>query len=153
MARRSKSFSAAALLLVTAFAPLQAQRGAADPERAAARQVVQELGANLQDGNWARADSLFAPRGLHVLVDTLALHSWAEYRDKHLKPMLAQFPGAKVAHTAVEAVVRGSVAWVAFRQEVSGSGSSAPSPRVTRGTAVLEKLNERWTIVHYHVSR
>jgi hypothetical protein len=35
------------------------------------------------------------------------------------------------------------------KQEIGGS---APPARVARGSAVLEKLDGRWTIVHYHVS-
>lgn len=147
---RFTRFTSACALLLCAAVPAWAQRGAPDPERAATRQIIQALGANIQDGNWAAVDNAFATRGLHVLVDTLALHSWADYRDKHLKPDLARYSGAKVAHTSVESVVRGSVAWVAFRQEISGG---AAPPRVARGTAVLEKANDRWTIVHYHISR
>jgi hypothetical protein len=144
--------TAAALMLVIG-APLHAQRGTPDPERAAARQVLLQLAANLQEGKWAQADSAFATRGVHVLADTSAYHSWADYRDKQLKADLARFTGLKVAHTGVEAQVRGNVAWVAFRQEVSGTTTPASSPRISRGSAVLEKLDGRWAIVHYHTSR
>src|SRR5215216_3773139 len=144
---------AAALVLGAITAPLQAQRGTPDPERAAARQVLLELASHLQDGKWTQADSLFAARGVHVLADTAAYHSWAEYRDKQLKPDLARYSGLKVAHTGVEAQVRGNVAWVAFRQEVGGTTTPASQARVGRGSAVMEKLDGRWTIVHYHVSR
>ena len=140
-----------ALLIATATAPaLAQQRGTPDPERAASRQVLLELGTYLQDGKWGQADSLFATRGVHVLADTSAFHSWADYREKSLKPDLAKYSGLKVAHTGVESQVRGNVAWVAFKQEVGGSSGT---PRIGRGSAVLEKLDGRWTIVHYHISR
>jgi hypothetical protein len=142
-----------AFVLGAAASSLQAQRGAPDPERAAARQVLLQMAADVQEGKWAQADSLFAMRGVHVLADTAAYHSWAEYRDKVLKPDLARYTGLKLAHTGVEAQVRGNVAWVAFRQEVSGTMTPASPPRVARGSAVLEKLDGKWTIVHYHVSR
>jgi hypothetical protein len=148
-ATRIVSVAAFALALGTSSLHAQ-QRPAPDPERAAARQVLLQLAANLQDGQWSQADSLFATRGVHVLADTSAFHSWADYREKTLKPELGRYSGLKVAHTGVEAQVRGNVAWVAFKQEISGS---APPTRVTRGSAVLEKLDGRWTIVHYHVSR
>jgi hypothetical protein len=137
-------------LLVACATPAIAQRGTPDPERAAARQVLLELASDLQDGKWAQADSLFAPRGVHVLADTNAFHSWAEYRDKQVKPELAKLSGVKVVHSGVESQVRGNVAWVAFKQEVGGSSGQA---RVGRGSAVLEKVDGRWTIVHYHISR
>jgi hypothetical protein len=148
MTQRAGSITA--LLLVAGTSSLHAQRGPPDPERAAARQVLLELASNIQDGKWAQADSAFATRGLHVLADTMAFHSWADYREKSLKPDLAKFSGLKVVHTGVEAQVRGNVAWVAFKQEIGGSSGT---PRIGRGSAVLEKLDGRWTIVHYHISR
>lgn len=149
-----KSFAKTLVVLAlsaAAAAPAVAQRGTPDPERAAARQVIVELATYLQDGKWTEADGLFATRGVHVLADTSAYHTWAEYRDKSVKPDLAKFTGLKVAHTGVEAVVRnGTVAWVAFRQEVGGGGGAA---KIGRGSAVMEKLEGKWTIVHYHISR
>jgi hypothetical protein len=139
-----------ALLLALSAPVLHAQRGTPDPERAATRQVLLELATYLQEGKWPQADSLFATRGVHVLADTSAFHSWAEYREKNVKPELARLSGAKVAHTGVESQVRGNVAWVAFRQAVSGSSGAST---VGRGSAVLEKMDGRWTIVHYHISR
>jgi hypothetical protein len=145
--------SAVTLALATRTTTTQAQRGTPDPERAAARQVILEMASHIQAGNWAEADSLFAMRGVHILADTAAFHSWAEYRDKQFKPDLARYNDLKVTHTGVEATVRGNVAWVAFRQEIAGASTTAPAPRVGRGSAVLEKLDGRWTIVHLHISR
>src|SRR5215210_2216010 len=76
---------AAALMLAVATSTAAGQRATPDPERAAARQVILEMAAHVQGGKWAEADSLFAARGVHVLVDTAAYHSWAEYRDRQLK--------------------------------------------------------------------
>lgn len=150
----SRSLLAATMLVLNAAAsPLHAQRGTPDPERAAARQVLLAMAVHIQDGKWPEADSLFAARGVHILADTAAYHSWAEYRDTQLKPDLARYTNVKVAHTRVEAQVRGGVAWVAFRQEVSGTTTPASGARVARGSAVLEKLDGRWIVVHLHISR
>jgi hypothetical protein len=145
--------SAVILALTAGTTSTQAQRGTPDPERAAARQVILEMADHIQGGNWAQADSLFAMRGVHILADTFAFHSWAEYRDKQFKPDLARYNDLKLTHTGVEATVRGDVAWVAFRQEVAGAMASAPASKVGRGSAVLEKRDGRWTIVHLHISR
>jgi len=149
----SPTLLAAFAFIVGAASPARAQqRGTPDPERAAARQVILEMAALLQGGKWASADSLFATRGVHILADTVAVHSWADYREKLLKPDLARYGNLRVAHTGVEAQVRGAVAWVAFRQEMSGTPTSGPEQRVGRGSAVLEKMDGRWTIVHLHIS-
>jgi len=152
MTSRPTLLSLFALVLGAAPSVQAQQRGTPDPERAAARQVLLEMAAHLQGGKWASADSLFATRGVHVLADTAALHTWAEYRDTRLKPELSRYTSLRVAHTGVEAQVRGAVAWVAFRQEIAGTTTAGAEQRVGRGSAVLEKLDGRWTIVHYHVS-
>jgi hypothetical protein len=86
---------------------------------------------------------------MHILTDDATTHGWAEYRDQHLAPEL-DIAGLRYAHTAVEPVVRGNVAWVAFRREISGTAMAASEGR---GTAVLEKVDDRWVIVHLHMSR
>jgi hypothetical protein len=144
---------AVALIAGTSASPVHAQRGTPDPERAAARQVLLAMATHIQEGKWEQADSLFATRGVHILADTSAYHSWAEYRDKQLKPDLARYGDLTLAHTGVEAQVRGTIAWVAFKQVVGGNTTPASAPRVGRGSAVLEKINDRWTIVHLHISR
>jgi ketosteroid isomerase-like protein len=153
MIRASRLVPVLVFVLAAAASSAAAQGGTPDPERAAARQVILQLAADVQAGKWPSADSLFATRGVHILADTLGLHAWAQYRDSQLKPDLARYSNLRVAHTGVEATVRGNVAWVAFRQEISGTPTSGPAQRIGRGTAVLEKLEGRWTIVHLHISR
>ena len=143
------------LLAIAAVpASLSAQRAPAapDPERTAVQAVITDFAAKIQANDLAAIDSLFPARGGHLLADSVTTHGWVEFRDKILKPELARYPALKYEHTAVEAVVRGNVAWVAFRRLLSNTGSATP-PVQGRGTAVLEKLNNRWTIVHLHVSQ
>jgi ketosteroid isomerase-like protein len=90
---------------------------------------------------------------VHILTDTATTHGWPEYRDKFLKPEPARYKNLQFTHSAVEAQVRGPVAWVAFREELSGETASGSSKVSGRGTAVLEKIDGRWRIVHLHVSR
>ncbi|MEX0907386.1 MAG: hypothetical protein WD054_03570, partial [Gemmatimonadota bacterium] len=71
------------------------------------------MAENIQAGNMEAVDSLFGQGG-HILTDTTTMHGWAEYRDGQLKAELARYSDLKFEHTAVEPVVRGNVAWVAF---------------------------------------
>ena len=143
-----------ALLLIgsSLATPASAQRGTPSPEAAAVSAVIADLAAKIQANNLAGIDSLFPARGGHLLADSVTTHGWVEYRDRILKPELARYPALKYEHTAIEPVVRGDVAWVAFRRLLSYTNSSAPVVQ-GRGTAILEKLNGRWTIVHLHVSQ
>lgn len=141
------------VLLVGLVVPaaLPAQQAAPDPERAAVAAVITGFAEKVQANDLAALDSIFPARGVHILVDTATTHGWAEYRDRFLKPEMARYPGLRYAHTAVEAVVRGNVAWVAFRRQLS-SGAQGATPVPGRGTAVLEKRDNRWIIVHLHMS-
>ena len=141
------------VLLLTTTAKLYAQRQPTDPERAAVQAVIVKMGEQIQTGDFAALDSIFPARGIHILTDTLTLHGWPEYRDRHLKPELARFTNLQFRHTNVEAQVRGTVAWVAFRQMFDGAVEGGTSRINGRATAVLEKRGDRWIIVHLHVSR
>ena len=142
----------ARVLLLAALAhaaPARAQvRSQPDPERAAVQQVVVRLGELLQAGDLAAIEPLVRPR-LHILTDNATTHGWAEYRDQHLAPELDRLK-AGYAHTAVEATVRGDFAYVAFRRVFGKAGT--PELKEGRGTAVLEKIDGRWTIVHLHMA-
>ena len=120
-----------------------------DPERAAVQQVIVRFGELIQAGDLAAIEPLFRARG-HILTDQATTHSWAEYRDTFLKPDLARLK-AGYAHTAVEATVHGDIAWVAFRRVFGKAG--APGATEGRGTAVLQKVDNRWVIVHLHMSQ
>lgn len=124
-----------------------------DPERTAVQQIIADYAAHVQAGDLAALDSVFRARGVHILTDTATTHGWPEYRDKFLKPELARYSKLQFTHSAIEPVVRGTVAWVAFREELSGETSAGPTKVSGRGTAVLEKIDGRWRIVHLHVSR
>lgn len=129
-----------------------AQQAAPDPERTAVAAVIMRFAEKVQANDLAALDSVFPARGVHILADTATTHSWAEYRDRFLKPEMARYSGFGYAHSAVEAVVRGNISWVAFRRQWS-RGASGATPVPGRGTAVLEKRDNRWIIVHLHMSQ
>jgi len=139
---------AGALLLLGMPVAASAQvQSTPDPERAAVQQVIVRFGELIQAGDLEGIEPLFRARS-HILTDTATTHGWLEYRDKFLKPDLARLKG-NYAHTAVEAVVHGDVAWVAFRRVFAGAGGAALQGR---GTAVLQKIDNRWVIVHLQMA-
>jgi ketosteroid isomerase-like protein len=124
----------------------------ADLDREAVQAVITEFGRLVDAGDLGKLDAFFPPRG-HILTDNATTHSWVEYRDKYFEPELARFPSLRYAHTAVEATVRGTIAWVAFRREMSSAAPGGPAAVAGRGTAVLEKREGKWLIVHLHMSQ
>lgn len=145
--RRPILYSLLALaLLVPAAAKAQQ-----NVERAAIHGVVSALADGIHTNQLGTIDQLFAPTGVHVLSGGSAFHGWTEYRDDLLRPRMASFAELRYAHTGIEASIRGNVAWVAFRWQMS-TGGDGPAPMLGRGTAVLEKIDGSWLILHLHFS-
>lgn len=119
----------------------------------AVRQVVEAIAAYEQAGDLAAVDTLFAPgRGVHIIEGAGVNHGWSEYRDNHLGPELEGFENFQYRYYAVEPQVRGNVAWASFRYELAVDTQRGHIESEGRGTAVLEKRDNQWLIVHFHTS-
>ena len=140
----------AAFLALTVLVPasMSAQREA----RMAVQQVISAFADGIHSNRLADVDALFAPSGVHIILDNETLHGWGEYRDQYLKTEMARYPNLRYAHTGVESSVRGNIAWAAFRWQMSSAGNG-PAPILGRGSAVLEKIEGQWRIAHLHLSR
>jgi hypothetical protein len=124
-----------------------------NPEAAAVRRVVEAFAEFSQAKNLAGIDTLFAAGGgVHIIEGAGVNHGWADYRDSHLKPELDEMQNFQYRYFSVEPQVRGDVAWAAFRYELAADVPSGHVETEGRGTAVLEKRDERWVIVHLHTS-
>lgn len=140
-----------AMLALGFLVPINAQ-AQNSVERPAVRRVIMAFADGIHTGSLAENDELFTPSGVHILVDNVALHGWADFRSELLEPEMARYSGLRYAHTGIETTLRGNIAWTAFRWQMSGSGGE-PAPVLGRATAVLEKINGQWLIAHLHFSR
>lgn len=147
MRRHVLSSALALALLVPAVASAQD-----NADRAAVQDVITSFADAIHTNQLGKIDRMFAARGVHIVVDNAALHGWGEYRDDYLVPEMARYPDTRYAHTGIETSMRGNIAWVAFRWQMSSAGDG-PAPVLGRGSAVLEKIDNRWVIAHLHVSR
>ena len=119
----------------------------------AIRQVIEAVAAYSQAKNLDAMDTLFAPeRGIHIIEGAGVNHGWVDYRDNHLGPELERFENFRLRYYGVEPQVRGDVAWGSFRYDLSLDMPSGHRESEGRGTAVLEKRDGRWLIVHLHTS-
>jgi ketosteroid isomerase-like protein len=139
------------MLVLAVLVPAGAQAQASE-DRAAVQAVITAFADGIHTGALANVEGLFAPSGVHILVDNAALHGWGEYRDEHLQPEMARYSDVRYAHTGIESSVRGNIAWTAFRWQMSSAGDG-PAPVLGRGSAVLEKIDGTWRIAHLHISR
>ncbi len=130
---------------------LHAQR-APNPERAAVVRVIESVAELIQAGNLSGVDTLYSPRGVHIIEGVGVSHGWAQYRDTHLKPELEPFRNLRYRYYGVEAQIRESVAWASFRYELAADSPQGRVETEGRGTAVLEKRDGKWLIVHMHTA-
>lgn len=124
-----------------------------DPDVEAVRTVVTSLARNAQAGNLDAMGALFAPgRGVHIIEGAGVNHGWADYREHHLEPELSEFQNFRYRYFAIEPTVRGDAAWASFRYDLSTDTPSGHVEAEGRGTAVLERRDGRWLVVHLHTS-
>ena len=117
------------------------------------RLTLERVAESFESGELDLLDDVFAPGpGVHIIEGAGVNHGWAEYRDEHLRPELEAFENFEYRYFAIEPVVRGDMAFAAFRYELSAALNGSPLNIEGRGTAVLELLEGRWKIVHLHTS-
>ncbi len=122
-------------------------------DREAVIAVVEAVAAFSQAKNLSAMDTLFASdRGIHIIEGAGINHGWADYRDNHLGPELESAENFQYRFYGVEPQVRGDVAWSSFRYDLAVDTERGHMEREGRGTAVLEKRDGRWLIVHLHTS-
>ena len=123
------------------------------PDRDAIIAVVEAVASFSQAKNLEAMDTLFAPDpGIHIIEGAGVNHGWVDYRDNHLGPELESFENIEYRFYAVEPTVRGTVAWTSLRYDLVIDTERGHIDREGRGTAVLEKRDGRWLIVHLHTS-
>jgi hypothetical protein len=117
------------------------------------RLTLERVAESFESGELDLLDDVFAPGpGVHIIEGAGVNHGWAEYRDEHLRPELEAFENFEYRYFAIDPVVRGDMAFAAFRYELSAALNGSPLNMEGRGTAVLELLEGRWKIVHLHTS-
>ena len=122
-------------------------------DTAAVRRVIEAVAAYSQAKNFNAMDTLYAPGGgVHIIEGVGVNHGWEDFRDNHLKPEFAEFQNIAYRYYAIEPVIRGDVAWASFRYDFAVDAPSGHVESEGRGTAMLEKREGRWVIVHQHTS-
>ncbi len=127
----------------------RAQGGDAD----AIRGVVEAIAEFTEAGDFEGLDTLYAHDDWVRIIEGAGVNEgWIDYRDHHLKPELSEFEDLSYRYFAIEPQVRGDVAWASFRYELAVDTSRGHVEVEGRGTAVLEKREGRWLVVHLHTS-
>lgn len=128
-------------------------RSTTSPAATAVRNVLIESVAAFERGDfptierlWSHGDEASVFEGGH------ANYGWADYRDHHLKPELAEMKNVSYRLDDVQPHVSGSMAWATFKYSIAADHQGQRFEGSGIGTAILEKSGKDWKIVHWHTS-
>ncbi len=98
------------------------------------------------DKIWANSDDVTVFESGH------ANYGWSDYRNTHLAPELKEFKNTKYSFSDMKIKVDGKTAWATFKYSLAAEMGTRKVESGGVGTAVLEKREGKWRIVHWHSS-
>lgn len=141
------AFSAAVMMI--GFSQALAQ---IDEVKAVNDVLVREAQA-VEKGDLATLDKIWAnSEDVTVFESGHANYGWNDYRNTHLSPELKEFKNTKYAFSDLKVKVDGKTAWATFKYALAAEMGTRKIESGGFGTAVLEKRDGRWQIVHWHSS-
>ncbi len=140
------------LLGVAVLAVAGAVAFAASPEEAAIRKVLADYQAAMEARSVEKLAAVVTD-DLLILEGTHKNDGWADYRDKHIGPEMAEWKAFKIANPVISRLeVVGALAYIV--QEATYTIVAAEDTVVMLGaeTFVLGKTGKGWKIKHVHLS-
>ncbi len=151
-----RAFSISALVLAIAavvgfnfYADVSAQTD----EVKAVTDVLTREAAAVEKGDLAALDKIWAnSEDVTVFESGHANYGWTDYRNNHLAPELKEFKNTKYAFSDLKVKTLGNLALATFKYTLSADIGARRVDSGGLGTAVLEKRDGRWQIIHWHSS-
>ena len=107
----------------------------------------------VEKGDLAALDKIWAnTEDVSVFESGYANYGWNDYRNTHLAPELKEFKNTKYAFSDLKVKVDGKTAWATFKYTLAAEMGTRKVESGGLGTAVLEKRDGKWRIVHWHSS-
>ena len=123
------------------------------PEQHEIVTLLERVSTLMESGDLEALDEIYAPgRGVHIIEGAGVNHGWIEYRDHHLAPELEAFENFSYRWHSIEARIVGDLAYAAFQYDLDATTERGEVAVEGRGTAILERMNGAWKIVHTHTS-
>lgn len=122
-------------------------------EEKSVRDVLTREAEAVEKGDLAALDKLWAnDESVTVFESGYANYGWSDYRNNHLAPELKEFKNTKYVFSDLKVKVDGKTAWATFKYSLAADLGARRVESGGLGTAVLEKRDGRWRIVHWHSS-
>lgn len=148
-----------ALLITTAVAftvrnVVTAQSSTAQTDtEAAIRQVLMDNAAGFERNDIALLNRVWAnDETVTVFESGHANYGWADYRDHHLVPEMADFKNTKYTLSDIRPRLAGNTAWATYKYKLTADFKGRKIDATGLGTAILEQRDGRWQIIHSHTS-
>ncbi len=122
--------------------------------KAAIEEILNGNAQAFEKGDFAKLEQLWSNGdNLTVFEGGYVNRGWVDYRDNHLKPELKELKDVKYSLSNIEPHIEGSTAWAIFDYTISGKTDKGVAFQGQGlGTAILEKQEGKWRIVHWHSS-
>lgn len=138
-----------AIVMAVGFSTASAQT---DEAKAVTDFLTREAIA-VEKGDLAALDKMWAnTEDVTVFESGYANYGWNDYRNTHLAPELKEFKNTKYSLSDIKVKVEGKTAWATFKYALAAEMGTRKLESSGLGTAVLEKRDGKWRIVHWHSS-
>lgn len=122
-------------------------------EAKAVTDVLTKEAQAVENGDLAALDKLWAnSEDVTVFESGYANYGWTDYRNNHLAPELKEFKNTNYAFSDLKVKVDGKTAWATFKYTISAEIEAKKIESGGLATAILEKREGKWRIVHWHSS-
>jgi ketosteroid isomerase-like protein len=150
--------SAIVLVSLVAFATSSKSTATAQGnDETAVRDALLQSASSFEKNDISTATKVWAnDESVTVFESGHANYGWADYRDHHLAPEMAEMKNTKYTFSDMKIHVAANTAWVTMKYSIAADVGEAGKTRHVEGaglaTAVLEKRDGQWRIVHWHSS-
>jgi len=126
-------------------------------DEAAVRDALVKSALSFEKNDIAMASQVWAnDESLTVFESGHANYGWTDYRDHHLVPEMGEMKNTKYGFSDIKIHLAGKTAWAAFKYTIAAdvvdNGKTRHIDGAGLGTAILEKREGQWRIVHWHSS-
>jgi len=126
-------------------------------DEAAVRDALLKSALSFEKNDLPMASQVWAnDESLTIFESGHANYGWVDYRDHHLVPEMGEMKNTTYVFSDIKIHLAGKTAWATLKYTISADMMDNGKPHHVDGgglgTAVLEKRDGRWRIVHWHSS-
>jgi ketosteroid isomerase-like protein len=154
---KAKLYRVLAVLVFVSILVFGTEVRAQTNDETAVRDVLLRSASSFAKNDVAEATRVWAnDESLTIFESGHANYGWPDYRDNHLLPEMSEMKNTKYEFSDLRIHLAGNTAWATLKYtiaaDVSENGKSRHVDGSGLGTAIVEKRNGQWRIVHWHSS-